>query len=67
MYGGMNPEVTNVYFTHGSIDPWRVMGIQTDLNERSPAVVIPGNIKKKKKMKFVRIATDVVHGNDWLF
>lgn len=42
-YGGMNPQVTNVYFTQGSIDPWRAMGIQTDLNDRSPADVIPGN------------------------
>ncbi|KAG4080000.1 hypothetical protein HA402_006312 [Bradysia odoriphaga] len=41
-YGGMNPQVTNVYFTQGSIDPWRTMGIQTDLNDRSPADVIPG-------------------------
>jgi len=45
MYGGMNPDVTNVYFTHGSIDPWRTMGIQTDLNDRSPADVVPGNMK----------------------
>lgn len=43
MYGGMNPAVNNVYFTQGSIDPWRTMGIQTDLNERSPADVVPGN------------------------
>lgn len=41
-YGGLNPQVNNVYFTHGSIDPWRTMGIQTDLNDRSPADVIPG-------------------------
>lgn len=41
-YGGMNPAVTNVYFTQGAIDPWRTMGIQTDLNDRSPADVIPG-------------------------
>ncbi|XP_037040840.1 putative serine protease K12H4.7 [Bradysia coprophila] len=41
-YGGMNPQVTNVYFTHGSIDPWRTMGIQSDLNDRAPADVIPG-------------------------
>ncbi|KAJ6639188.1 putative serine protease K12H4.7 [Pseudolycoriella hygida] len=41
-YGGMNPAVKNVYFTHGSIDPWRTMGIQTDLNDQSPADVVPG-------------------------
>lgn len=42
IYGGWNPEVTNVFFTHGQIDPWRAMGIQQDLNDQSPAVVIPG-------------------------
>lgn len=39
----MNPAVNNVYFTQGQIDPWRAMGIQNDLNARSPADVIPGN------------------------
>ncbi|KFB43595.1 AGAP001240-PA-like protein [Anopheles sinensis] len=42
LYGGWNPEVTNVFFTHGHLDPWRAMGIQEDLNDQSPAVVIPG-------------------------
>uniref|UniRef100_A0AAG5D602 Serine protease K12H4.7 n=1 Tax=Anopheles atroparvus TaxID=41427 RepID=A0AAG5D602_ANOAO len=42
IYGGWNPEVSKVFFTHGHLDPWRAMGIQTDLNEQSPAVVIPG-------------------------
>ncbi|XP_001868269.2 putative serine protease K12H4.7 [Culex quinquefasciatus] len=41
IYGHMNPEVTNVLFTQGQLDPWRPMGVQQDLNERSPAVVIP--------------------------
>jgi len=27
-FGGFNPEVDNVYFTHGHLDPWRAMGIQ---------------------------------------
>lgn len=42
IYGGWNPEVTNVFFTQGQLDPWRAMGIQQDLNDQSPAVVIPG-------------------------
>lgn len=42
MYGGFSPEINNVYFTNGMIDPWRTMSIQTDLNFRSPADVIPG-------------------------
>lgn len=30
-----------VYFTNGLIDPWRIMGIQSDVNEHSPADIIP--------------------------
>ncbi|XP_058831051.1 thymus-specific serine protease-like [Topomyia yanbarensis] len=41
IYGHMQPAVTNVFFTHGQLDPWRPMGLQEDLNEHSPAVVIP--------------------------
>jgi hypothetical protein len=41
-YGGMRPFMTNVYSTHGEWDPWRPMGIQTDINPKSPATVIPG-------------------------
>lgn len=42
-YGGWNPEVTNVFFTNGQIDPWRTLSVQTDLNEHSPAVIISGS------------------------
>ncbi|XP_055307277.1 putative serine protease K12H4.7 [Sitodiplosis mosellana] len=42
MYGGLDPAVTNVYFTHGSLDPWHRMGILEDLNEHSPGIVITG-------------------------
>ncbi|XP_032597694.1 putative serine protease K12H4.7 [Drosophila grimshawi] len=28
-FGGMSPNVKNVYLTHGQLDPWRAMGIQT--------------------------------------
>ncbi|XP_065089084.1 putative serine protease K12H4.7 [Ochlerotatus camptorhynchus] len=41
IYGHMNPAVTNIFFTQGQLDPWRPMGLQEDLNEHSPAVVIP--------------------------
>uniref|UniRef100_A0A1Q3FJA3 Putative thymus-specific serine protease n=1 Tax=Culex tarsalis TaxID=7177 RepID=A0A1Q3FJA3_CULTA len=41
IYGHMSPGVSNVFFTHGQLDPWRPMGLQQDLNEHSPAVVIP--------------------------
>lgn len=48
IYGGMNPAVTNVFFTQGQLDPWRPMGIQEDLNPSSPAVVIPCKIKYRR-------------------
>lgn len=43
MYGGFNPAVTHVYFTHGSLDPWHRMGVLSDLNEHSQSTIIPGN------------------------
>lgn len=42
IYGGFKPGVTNVYFTHGSLDPWHPMGVLSDLNKHSPATVIKG-------------------------
>lgn len=42
VHGGLNPEVTNVIFTHGKIDPWRTIGVQRDLNDFAPAFIIPG-------------------------
>ena len=41
-YGAKNLNVNNVVFVHGSIDPWHAMGRITDLNEDSPAILIPG-------------------------
>jgi len=41
IYGGFNLEVTNVYSTHGELDPWRAMGVQSDLNKDAPAIVYP--------------------------
>lgn len=41
LYGATEPNVTNVYFTHGELDSWRAIGRQTDLNEHAPAVIIP--------------------------
>lgn len=47
LYGGLDPNMTNVYFTHGQLDPWRAMGRQIDLNSEAPAVVIPRKVFKK--------------------
>ena len=41
-YGATDLDVNNVVFVHGSIDPWHAMGRLTDLNENSPAIMIPG-------------------------
>lgn len=41
IFGGANPNVTNVFFTHGEMDPKRTSGRLSDLNPSSPAVVIP--------------------------
>lgn len=41
VFGGLSPNIRNVYFTHGQLDPWRAMGVQTDVNESSPVDVIP--------------------------
>ncbi|XP_059621344.1 putative serine protease K12H4.7 [Phlebotomus argentipes] len=40
-HNGMKPNITNVYSTHGHLDPWKRMGVQTDVNAESPAFVIP--------------------------
>ncbi|CRL05280.1 CLUMA_CG018003, isoform A [Clunio marinus] len=40
MYGGFNLKVTNVYTTHGRIDPWRPMGLSKDLNIHSPVEIL---------------------------
>jgi hypothetical protein len=40
-FGGLHPNVRNVFFTHGDMDPLRSLGVTEDLNEYSPAVIIP--------------------------
>ena len=39
-YGGMNPEINNVFLTHGEMDPSRSLGPNEDLNPQSPVVVM---------------------------
>lgn len=41
LYGGLEPNMTNVYFTNGQLDPWKPVGRQSDLNSEAPAIVIP--------------------------
>ena len=42
LYGGFNPGIYDVLFTHGEMDPMRTIGVTEDLNPRSPAIVMPG-------------------------
>lgn len=42
VHNGLNLNVTNVFSTHGQIDPWRPLGVQVDINEESPTVVLEG-------------------------
>ena len=41
-YGGFNPDVHNVVFVHGSIDPWHAMGVLEDLSDTAVAIYING-------------------------
>lgn len=41
-YGGFTPNVKNVVFVHGSVDPWHPMGVLEDLNDNAPALFING-------------------------
>jgi hypothetical protein len=40
-YGGFYPELTNVVFTNGDLDPWHGMSILQDVNESVPSILIP--------------------------
>ncbi|XP_046606656.1 thymus-specific serine protease-like [Neodiprion virginianus] len=42
VYGGLKPEVTNVIFTNGDLDPWHALSVLEDLNESSPAILVMG-------------------------
>lgn len=43
-YGGLDIEVSNVVFVHGSIDPWHALGIIKTIDEEAPAIYIEGKI-----------------------
>lgn len=44
MYGGLRPDLRNVIFTNGDVDPWHALSVLQDLNAFSPAVLIKGNV-----------------------
>ncbi|CAH1107855.1 unnamed protein product [Psylliodes chrysocephalus] len=41
LYGGLNIEVNNVVFVHGSLDPWHALGI-TQSKNGAPVILIEG-------------------------
>merc|ERR1711872_825561 len=41
-YGGLNPDVSNVVYVHGTIDPWHAMGILDDISDSATAILITG-------------------------
>ena len=41
-YGGINPDINNIVFVHGSDDPWHTLGVIEDLNESATAIFNPG-------------------------
>lgn len=43
MYGGLTPNVTNVVFVNGDMDPWHRLGIVHDLSNDAPAIFIKGS------------------------
>ncbi|XP_051166527.1 putative serine protease K12H4.7 [Leptopilina boulardi] len=43
MYGGRIPDVQNVLFVNGNIDPWHALSILDNLNEASPSIFINGS------------------------
>lgn len=43
LYGGLNPRVTHVLYSHGMNDPWRTVGIQESNNPLTPVLLISGH------------------------
>ncbi|KAF7988522.1 hypothetical protein HCN44_001095 [Aphidius gifuensis] len=42
MYGGNKPDVKNVVFINGDVDPWHKLSVLKNLNDYSPAFLIKG-------------------------
>ena len=41
-YGGINPDIDNIVFVHGSADPWHSLGVTEDLSESAIAIFNSG-------------------------
>lgn len=42
IYGGYKPDISNVIFTNGDIDPWHKLSVLNDLNESTPSILMKG-------------------------
>lgn len=42
IFGSVDPVLTRVISTHGTIDPWHRLGVLKDINEDAPTILIPG-------------------------
>lgn len=42
VYGGLNVDISNVVFVHGSTDPWHALGVIRSSNPKAPAIYING-------------------------
>ncbi len=50
-YGGLDLDVENVVFVYGSNDPWHRLGLQTELNEKSPLYIINGKTSQRNGLQ----------------
>lgn len=58
VYGGSIPDVKNVIFVNGDVDPWHALSVLKDLNEGSPAILING---KQPTPLFRKIVTNTLN------
>ena len=42
VFGDREPDVTNVIFVNGNIDPWHALGILDNISLAAPAVMVDG-------------------------
>ena len=54
LYGGNKPHgATNILFVNGSIDPWHSLGVTSDINESTTAILIQGTGKYNLHKSFL--------------
>ncbi|KAK3907645.1 Putative serine protease K12H4.7 [Frankliniella fusca] len=42
VFGDRKPDVTNVIFVNGNIDPWHALGIVSNISDQAPAILVDG-------------------------